>query len=166
MRLKWIAAVAVTALLAPGAFLVFDATKRPSVAQLQAQTPTMNNGRAAYHVPHTNYDHPAGVEMLYLEFDGVQFTDAAEKPLDRAHQVCHATCRVATLGAQCMGYCSAVDDDGDVAWITWDRKDDTGGSWEYLGGTGKYEGETGGGTWTVGGEHGPSMVSNFWARTH
>jgi hypothetical protein len=47
--------------------------------------------------------------------------------------------------------------------VTWGRIEKTGGTWKYLAGTGKYEGENGGGTWTVGGEHGPNMVGNFWA---
>ena len=166
MKLRVSAVISAAAVLVAGAFAAGHFFRTPLIAEVQAQTAAMHTGRAAYHVETESYDHEAGVEMLYLAFDGVQFTDGVPKPLDKAHQVCHATCRVATLGAQCMGYCSAVDDDGDVAWVTWDRVDETGGTWKFLGGTGKYEGETGGGNWTVGGQQGPHMVSNTWARNY
>lgn len=138
----------------------------PLSAAAATDEAALSSGRSAYHVTKESYEHPSGSELLYLTFDGVQFEENAKKPLDRAHQVCHATCLTAMLGAQCRGYCSSVDDDGDVTWITWDRLNEGGGTWTYLGGTGKYEGKTGGGTWTAGGEHGPNIVSNFWKRTH
>ena len=47
--------------------------------------------------------------------------------------------------------------------VTWDRIDETGGTWKYFVGAGKYESENGGGARAVGGDRGPNMVSNFWA---
>jgi len=44
------------------------------------------------------------------------------------------------------GYCTALDDDGDVYW-TWFEVAKRGGfAWKVMGGTGKYKGATGGGT--------------------
>lgn len=43
------------------------------------------------------------------------------------------------------GYCDSVDSDGDVWWMWW-KLDGEKGSWGVLGGTGKYDGMTGGGT--------------------
>lgn len=157
-----VAAVAAVVVLG-AAVLITDFVNAKRAA---AQVAAINTGRAAYYVKQEKYKHAAGSEVLYLTFDGVQFVDNAKKPLDRAHQVCHATCLVKMLDAQCRGYCSAIDDDGDIAWVTWDRLKEGGGTWKYLGGTGKYAGETGGGTWTAGGQHGPNMVSNFWKRTY
>lgn len=129
------------------------------------QGQALPSGRSAFHVTQESYKHSSGKEVLYITFDGVQFTDDAEKPLDRAHQVCHTAGVVEGFGGKFRGYCSAIDDDGDMWWVSWHRIDENGGTWSYLGGTGKYEGETGSGTWTPGGEHGPNMVSNFWKRT-
>ena len=43
------------------------------------------------------------------------------------------------------GYCDAVDADGDRWWIWWNNTPES-NKWGFIGGTGKYEGITGGGT--------------------
>lgn len=43
------------------------------------------------------------------------------------------------------GECVAVDKAGDVLWLKYDGSD-AGSTWQVIGGTGKYDGSTGGGT--------------------
>lgn len=43
------------------------------------------------------------------------------------------------------GYCYEVDEEGDATWL-WLKVADTGGTWGFIKGTGKYEGISGGGT--------------------
>ena len=141
-----------------------------SQAEKQEVASAMASGRSAYHTERSSYELPNGDTMLYLRFDGVQFNDQSNDPSHRAHQACHATCLVSgsllpTSPAKCRGYCAAVDSEGDVWWIQWDRLIEGGGTWSYLGGTGKYEGVRGGGDWTAEGLQGPNMVSNSWRRT-
>lgn len=48
------------------------------------------------------------------------------------------------------GYCVIIDPDGDQAYLTFDGEGDTvrlSGTFEYTGGTGKYQGISGGNTW-------------------
>lgn len=44
------------------------------------------------------------------------------------------------------GYCAQVDDDGDIAWFSFRNYAGQNGTWTAMGGTGKYEGQTGSGT--------------------
>ena len=44
------------------------------------------------------------------------------------------------------GYCQGLDKDGDAWWISF-RGDFAGGTWTFIGGNGKFEGVTGGGTY-------------------
>jgi hypothetical protein len=59
------------------------------------------------------------------------------------------------------GYCDGVDGDGDVWWIWWNNGP-TGGDWGFMGGTGKYEGITGGGTTTFEGATPDSRLVITW----
>ncbi len=70
-------------------------------------------------------------------------------PLNLASMTCSG---VAVLGAdgaetRSAGTCDSVDADGDMAFYWW-RHDGSGtGSWGFLGGTGKWTGVEGGGTY-------------------
>jgi hypothetical protein len=68
-------------------------------------------------------------------------------PFHRAEQDCSGAEIVAADGKSRSGAgsCVAIDPDGDVWWIWW-RGDAKGGTWGFLGGTGKFEGITGGGS--------------------
>lgn len=44
------------------------------------------------------------------------------------------------------GYCNGIDKDGDVWWISF-QGDFGGGTWKFLGGTGKFDGISGGGNY-------------------
>jgi len=68
-------------------------------------------------------------------------------PFHRAEQDCSGAEILAADGKHlgAAGSCIATDPDGDVWWIWW-RGDGKGGTWGFLGGSGKFEGITGGGS--------------------
>jgi len=47
------------------------------------------------------------------------------------------------------GYCTIIEDNGDVIWVSYVNVAGQPGTWTVMGGTGAYEGATGGGTSTV-----------------
>ena len=47
------------------------------------------------------------------------------------------------------GYCTIIQDNGDVLWVSYLGTPETGTAWTVMGGTGQYEGATGGGTSTM-----------------
>ena len=65
-----------------------------------------------------------------------------------AQQDCFSTVVVAEDGksGKVMGHCTGINPKGDV-WTTSFNGDFTGGTWEYIGGTGAYAGVKGGGTY-------------------
>ena len=67
-------------------------------------------------------------------------------PLNGASGDCDGACVMTSADAgTCMGSCTAVDRDGDIAFFTWDGQ--TEGGWKFGGGSGKWKGATGQGTW-------------------
>jgi hypothetical protein len=163
----WIVGLVLVASIIGGSVAVQNARGQSEKKEVAS---AMASGQNAYHTTRSSYELPTGDTMLFLNFDGVQFNDQSNLPGDRAHQTCHATCLVSgsllpASRAKCRGYCAAVDAEGDVWWIQWDRLKEGGGTWSYLGGTGKYEGVKGGGDWTAEGLQGPNIVSNSWRRT-
>jgi hypothetical protein len=89
---------------------------------------------------------PDGRVLQMVRVDGIVFGDEENNPFGMATQSCAGTVVLSTDGSDVMakGYCDGVDLDGDVWWITWEETLD-GGSWNLLGGTGKFEGVSGGG---------------------
>jgi hypothetical protein len=67
-------------------------------------------------------------------------------PLNGASGDCDGACVIDAAGtATCMGSCTWVDRDGDIAFSTWDGQD--AGTWKLADGTGKWKGASGQGTW-------------------
>jgi hypothetical protein len=78
----------------------------------------------------------------------VFLTADPKHPLNGASGDCDGSCVVdASKVAMCMGSCTEVDRDGDIAFLTWDGQ--TEGGWRLAGGSGKWKGSTGQGTWKI-----------------
>ena len=76
----------------------------------------------------------------------VFLTADPKHPLNGASGDCDGACVVdASNVAMCMGSCTQVDREGDIAFFTWDGQ--TEGGWKLAGGSGKWKGASGQGTW-------------------
>ena len=76
----------------------------------------------------------------------VFLTADPKHPLNGASGDCDGACVVdAANVAMCMGSCTLVDREGDLAFFTWDGQ--TEGGWKFAGGSGKWKGSSGQGTW-------------------
>ena len=76
----------------------------------------------------------------------VFLTADPKHPLNGASGDCDGACVMdASNVAMCMGSCTEVDRDGDIAFFTWDGQ--TEGGWKLAGGSGKWKGSSGQGTW-------------------
>ncbi len=62
------------------------------------------------------------------------------------------------------GFCDGIDADGNVYWV-WAQADESGGNWHYIGGTGKFEGIQGGGTYELATEWPDGKVRTTWEGT-
>jgi len=81
-------------------------------------------------------------------FNGVFMNEESGGFLDRTQVICPGINDIVDgLSQGLQGYCIATDEDGDKAFAKWAGIDDTpnvgGGDFEWIGGTGKYEGITG-----------------------
>ena len=81
---------------------------------------------------------------------GTAINDDPNTPLSHASQDCMFTTTTSADGKsfQSGGSCDGIDADGDVYWA-YGNADENGGKWYYQGGTGKFEGLTGGGTYQL-----------------
>ena len=81
---------------------------------------------------------------------GTAIADGPKTPLSYASQDCMFTTTTSADGKsfQSGGSCDGMDADGDVYWA-YGNADENGGRWYYQGGTGKFEGLTGGGTYQL-----------------
>lgn len=90
--------------------------------------------------------------------------DDPKHPLNGASGDCDGACVVgADKKATCMGSCTWVDRGGDIAFFTWNGMTD--GGWKLLGGTGKWMGATGEGTWKNGPMSAGGFGHNLWQGT-
>jgi hypothetical protein len=86
-------------------------------------------------------------------------------PLNGASGDCDGACVMdASNTGTCMGSCTAVDREGDIAFFTWDGL--TEGGWKLASGSGKWKGASGQGTWksTVAAAPG-NFARNGWEGT-
>jgi hypothetical protein len=90
------------------------------------------------------------VQRLYLK--GFATVDHGTAPGDfhSVSQDCMFTAITSADGSSesSGGYCDGVDSDGDVFWV-WGQADKSGGTWHYIGGTGKFMGIQGGGPYKL-----------------
>ena len=97
------------------------------------------------------------LNMLHAEKDlavasfqlkGVSLSRNANKALDNSSSVCVGVSRTgAATDSASHGFCKYLDTDGDVVMVEWHGRPPKGGSWSFLGGTGKWAGVQGKGDW-------------------
>ncbi len=82
-------------------------------------------------------------------------------PLNRASGDCSGACVSQGDGdPACMGSCTWVDSEGDIAFFTWTGQNE--GTWKMQGGTGKWARASGGGTWMASAIYAGGMGANSW----
>jgi hypothetical protein len=95
----------------------------------------------------TKVELPDGTYAVEQSTQGYVLTDDRDSAFNRVAQDCTGTNIVAADGSPILasGYCSGRDTDGDMYWFSYwngaDRRE-----WTLVGGTGKFEGISGGGT--------------------
>ena len=91
---------------------------------------------------------PDGTVASRLIFKGFMTDDTAGSPLSLASMHCSGTTIAGKDGSPISsgGTCDSVDKDGDMAFYWW-RSEGMHGKWGFLGGTGKWKGVDGGGTY-------------------
>lgn len=96
-----------------------------------------------------------GTVITRTSTSGFVISSDAENPFDMVNQHCSGTNVLAPGQSEptAYGYCEGLDNDGDVFFISWATGPE-GNTWRLLGGTGKFDGISGGGT---------SEVTNTWA---
>lgn len=85
--------------------------------------------------------------VLALELKGVSLTRNANKALDNSSSVCVGIARTGAGESMSHGFCKYLDTDGDLVMVEWQGRPPKGGSWSFLGGTGKWAGVQGKGDW-------------------
>ena len=90
-----------------------------------------------------------GSTLIHTALKGVIRSDDEASPLNLSPQDCNGTVLISADGQSQTGggHCTAIDKDGDAWWLSFLLTGD-GSEWTVMGGTGKYEGMTGGGTTT------------------
>ncbi|MDH3667212.1 MAG: hypothetical protein OEN23_09825 [Paracoccaceae bacterium] len=93
---------------------------------------------------------PGGGAVQHVRMKGVVLADDAKSALHGASQTCQGANVVGADGGAITGHgvCDAVDADGDT-WSIWYANDAGGRRWGIIGGTGKFQNMTGGGTTKV-----------------
>jgi len=90
-----------------------------------------------------------GTTAIRVLSDGFMSTEDAGNPLSLASMNCSGTTvRRGEATVSGAGSCESLDLDGDVAFYWWRYDEKAGGRWGFLGGTGKWSGVEGGGTYT------------------
>ena len=108
-----------------------------------------------------------GQVLMRVVQSGMVFADDPASPIDRTattstgSTVMDATGRATVVS----GHCDGVDADGDV-WTIWYGGDEDGGDWGYMGGTGKFEGVHGEGTFRAGEAWADGRGINYWEVTY
>ena len=98
----------------------------------------------------TEHDLPDGRTIYREKTAGFLITDDQNHPLHLMQKTCYGSL-ISADGAQTLegnGFCEQMDSNGNVIWEWWEG-DQTGGTWGYTGGTGKYKGVRGSGTWKL-----------------
>ena len=117
--------------------------------QLQAQQKLMGKGYVTYTPVSSETIELADGSMLMRNTNtGMIVGQSQKNPFDQSAQTCSGSYLVAADGStRAAGYCEGMDAAGDVWWIWWSGTAE-GGNWGILGGTGKFKGLEGGGTYS------------------
>ncbi len=148
-----------TFLIAAGAAVLFLAVAPGSPAQERS-----DSGDFAF-MTTSSEEMPLtdGHVLMRVVQSGMVFADDSSSPLNRSATTCSASMVLdaSTEAIVVSGHCDAVDADGDV-WTIWYAGDQQGGDWGYMGGTGKFEGIKGGGTFSAESEWSDGRGINSW----
>jgi hypothetical protein len=93
----------------------------------------------------------------------VLLAEDAAHPFHRLPIDCDGACLMAGESGTCMGSCTGIDAGGDMAFFTWEGQNE--GTWKLAGGSGKFAGGSGGGTWRNEGVLGAGFTHNSWQGT-
>lgn len=115
---------------------------------------------------------PVSVDVMTLDdgrtvtrqvLKGTAINNDPDTPLSNASQDCMFTTVTTADGSSFSsgGSCDGVDADGDVYWAI-GTATEKGGTWKYIGGTGKFEGLEGGGTYQLALEWPDGKVMATW----
>jgi hypothetical protein len=99
-------------------------------------------------------------------FSGVVIGNEPDNPFHMGSQDCFGTYVLGDDGQVevAQGFCDGIDKEGDVWWLWW-TEDPTGLKWKLTGGTGKFEGLTGGGETQPGAQWGDGKFVSVWQGT-
>ena len=108
-----------------------------------------------------------GQVLMRVVQSGMVFADDSSSPIDRTATTCTGSTVMDATGRATVvsGHCDGVDADGDV-WTAWYGGDEDGGDWGYMGGTGKFEGIEGGGTFSAESQWSDGRGINSWEGTY
>ncbi|UCF37672.1 MAG: hypothetical protein JSU96_02040 [Acidobacteriota bacterium] len=102
--------------------------------------------------PHSREEHtlPDGRILRYARNQGFTLSDDPDHPQNMASVDCSNILLLEPDGQKWSGSgtCISIDRDGDMSWSWWEGTQE-GVKWEYLKGTGKYDGVKGSGTSTL-----------------
>lgn len=116
-----------------------------------ANTSEMRTAGTVYYINTDPVDPVAlsnGTTVTVLSQIGIIRDDDPASPLNLSAHDCKGTIVDQGDRESGAGYCMATDKDGDVWWLSWTSDGRTGGNWQAIAGTGKYEGIEGSGTTT------------------
>ena len=115
--------------------------------------------------PGETFELPNGKTFSSLRSKLVHLGVSDGNPFDKAISTCSGSCTMEADGSagMCFGACSGYDVDGDVYHFIWDGFAD--GTWTLIGGTGKWEGSSGGGKWYPGAMASSGFANPNWDGT-
>ena len=123
------------------------------VAGVHADGQSVKPGTVASHFGWTGtgklFDIEEGHQFFTGEFNGTVFNDAGSGFLHLASHVCPGASDIVNGVFNANGYCVITDSDGAKAFLAWKCGGPLPrctGDWRFLGGTGKYTGLSGSGT--------------------
>ena len=108
-----------------------------------------------------------GHVLMRVVQSGVVFADDPASPIDRTATTCTGSMVMDATGQATVvsGHCDGVNADGDV-WTAWYAGNQDGGAWGFMGGTGKFEGIEGRGTFSAEVQWSDGRGINSWKVTY
>ena len=107
-----------------------------------------------------------GTTASRIVWAGFMSTEDPDSPLHLASMTCSGVAVTRDDSpVRSAGSCDAIDADGDVAFYWWRHDEQSGGKWGFLGGTGKWTGVEGGGTYEPAFQWSDGRMGNLWKGT-
>ncbi len=108
-----------------------------------------------------------GQMLMRVVQSGMVFADDPASSIDRTATTCTGSTVMDATGRATVisGHCDGVDTKGDV-WTAWYAGNQDGGDWGFMGGTGKFEGIEGRGTFSAEVQWPDGRGINSWEVTY